>query len=375
MTPEENGGAPAKPKDRNAELPLSRREAFAGLASVGLGISLVAGSAASQTSPPPPPAAGFPLPPNIATEIRAELQLLAPNVWAFVQREAPNQSNLSVSNCGVIAGPRGLLAIDATSAPVQAKRFRALAERTTGKTFDKVVITHAHPDHTWGLQFLGDGLEVIAQEECAAAIARSSTARPVLWNPRNPAWSDGSESYQLIIPDTTYTEKMTLRGYGPREVQFLWPGRAHTLGDTNVYLPDEKVIFIGDIGFFGVTPLNGSGYVGNWIRVCDQINDMDVTTIVPGHGPVGGKADLEEMKQYLVLLWRESKKAFDRGVTPGRAAAEIDLGKYASWTDSNRVVANVTRMYAEHAGTIAASVAPTAMVEARTEYERIKRER
>ncbi|HKP78851.1 MAG TPA: MBL fold metallo-hydrolase [Phenylobacterium sp.] len=370
MMPQENGGAPAKPKDADAELPPSRREAFASLATMGLGLSLMGGQATAQTAPPPP--AAFPLPPNIATEIRADLQLLAPNVWAFIQREAPGQSNLSVSNCGVVAGPRGLLAIDSTSAPVQAKRFRALAERATGKTFNRVVITHGHPDHTWGLQFLGQGLEVIAQEECAAMMARSSSARPGLWNPRNPAWSDGSETYELILPDTTYTEKMTLRSYGPKEVQFLWPGRAHTLGDTNVYLPDEKVIFVGDIGFFGVTPLNGSGYVANWIRVCDQINNMDVTTIVPGHGPVGGKADLEEMKQYLVLLWRESKKAFDRGVTPGRAAAEIDLGKYASWTDSDRVVPNVTRMYAEHAGTIAASISPTAMMEARTEYQRIK---
>ena len=370
--PQENGGVPAKPKDQDAASSLSRREAFACLATVGLGIGLVGGPAASQT---PSAAQAFPLPPNIATEIHAELQLLAPNVWAFIQREAPNQSNLSVSNCGVVAGPRGLLAIDSTSAPVQAKRFRALAEKATGKAFDRVVITHGHPDHTWGLQFLGEGLQVIAQEECAAMMARSSSARPPLWNPKNPAWSDGSESYKLILPDTTYTEKMTLLGYGPREVQFLWPGRAHTLGDTNVYLPEEKVIFIGDIGFFGVTPLNGSGYVANWIRVCDQINEMDVTKIVPGHGPVGGKAELEDMKQYLVLLWNGSKKAFDRGVTPGRAAAEIDLGKYASWKDADRVLPNVTRLYAEHAGTIAASISPTAMVEARTEYERIKRAR
>ncbi|HKR88417.1 MAG TPA: MBL fold metallo-hydrolase [Phenylobacterium sp.] len=365
-------GAPAKPKARNTDVPLSRREAFAGLATVGLGISLAGGPAASQT---PAMAQAFPLPPNIATEIRAELQPLAPNVWAFIQREAPNQSNLSVSNCGLIAGPRGLLAIDSTSAPVQAKRFRALAEKATGKTFERVVITHGHPDHTWGLQFLGDGLQIIAQEECAAMMARSSTARPGLWNPRNPAWSDGSENYKLILPDITYTEKMTLFGYGPKQVQLLWPGRAHTLGDTNVYLPEEKVIFVGDIGFFGVTPLNGSGYVANWIRVCDQINEMDVTAIVPGHGPVGGKAELEDMKQYLVLLWNQSKKAFDRGVTPGRAAAEIDLGKYASWKDADRVLPNVTRLYAEHAGTIAAAISPTAMVEARTEFERIKRGR
>lgn len=343
---------------------LSRRSAL-GLAAAGL-VSARASAQAPAAAPPP----RLPL----AREIRTELKLLAPNVYAYLQREAPGQSNLSVSNCGVIVGPKSMLAIDATSAPVHAKRFRAAAEKATGKRFDRVVVTHFHGDHVLGLQFMGEGLEVIAQEECAAAMARAAPTRPGVWDKDNPAWSDGSETFTPVKANVAYSQKMTLMGYGPREVQLLWPGRAHTLGDTNVYLPDEKIIFIGDIGFFGVTPLNGSGYIAQWIRVCDEINAMDVTTIVPGHGPVGGKAELEDMKQYLVLLFNESKKAFDRGLTPGRAAAEIDLGKYAGWTDSGRIVNNVTRAYAEHAGTIAAALPPGVVQAAMAEYRAIKGE-
>jgi cyclase len=355
------------PED-TGEAGLSRRRALGLAAGAGLGAAALAAKAWAQPATPPP----APPRPNLATDIRTELKLLAPNVYAYLQREAPGQSNLSVSNCGVIVGAKSMLAIDGTSAPVHARRFRATAEKATGKRFDKVVVTHHHSDHALGLQFLGDDLEVIAQEECAAAMARVPATRPGVWDKANPAWADGSETFTPVTADVTYTEKMTLYGYGPKQVQFLWPGRAHTLGDTNVYLPDEKIIFIGDIGFFGVTPLNGSGYVAQWIKVCDEINAMDVTTIVPGHGPVGGKAELEDMKQYLVLLFNESKKAFDRGLTPGRAAAEIDLGKYASWTDANRIVTNVTRVYSEHAGTIAFSPPPGAVQAAMAEYNAIK---
>jgi len=345
------------------EAGLNRRKALglaAGAGSAALGLRALA-----QTAVPAPT-------PNSATEIRVQMQQLAPDVWAYIQREAPGQSNLSVSNCGIIAGPKGLLAIDATSAPVHAKRFRALAESTTGSTIKQVVITHMHGDHVLGLQFLGDGVQVIAQEECASAMARGSTTKSGLWSGSNPAWADGTETYRLVTANTTYSERMTLFGYTPSQVQLYWPGRAHTLGDTNVYLPDEKIIFIGDIGFFDVAPLNGSGYVANWIKVCDDILAMDVKTIVPGHGPVGGKAELEDMKQYLILLYNESKKRFDRGVSPGRAAAEIDLGHYADWTDADRIVNNVVRVYGELSGTMGAAMLPTAVPAARAEYNRIK---
>ena len=132
--------------------------------------------------------------------------------------------------------------------------------------------------------------------------------------------------------------------YGDTQVDFLWPGRAHTSGDALVKMPKDKILFMGDIAFFGVTPLNGSGFVDDWIKVCDEYWQIDSgETIVPGHGPVGGKAQLKEMRGYLELLWREGRKKFDAGVSAGRAAAEIDLGKYASWTDADRIATNMAR--------------------------------
>jgi hypothetical protein len=99
---------------------------------------------------------------------------------------------------------------------------------------------------------------------------------------------------------------------------------------------------------------------------------MDVQTIVPGHGPVGGKAELADMRDYLILIQREARKRFDSGMTAGRAAADIDLGKYKTWTDPERIANNVARLYSEFNGTITPDLDRDAVTKARDEYYALK---
>jgi len=270
-----------------------------------------------------------------------------------------------------VAGADSLLAVDATSAPIQAKRFIAAGQQVTGRRFKRVVISHHHPDHIGGIQYF-EGADVIAHEQCRAMMAKfAGLPKFASWDKRQN-WADGTEDFKLTLPNVTYSERMALHDYGDTLVEFIYPGPAHTTGDTLVYLPREKIIFLGDIGFFDVAPLNGSGYVEGWIKVCDMILAMDVETIVPGHGPVGGKAELADMRDYLVLIQREAKKRFDAGMSAGRAAADIDLGRYRSWTDADRIANNVARLYSEFNGTIMPDSDRDAAVKAREEYFALK---
>jgi cyclase len=306
-----------------------------------------------------------------ATVIHTELKQLAPTVFAFLQREAPGQSNLSVSNFGIVVGPASLLAIDAGGGPQHARNFIEAA-RPLGKPFDRVVITHEHPDHIVGLTQFPAGIEIVAQEQTRAQMVKMGTPpTPAYWA-SNPAWGRPGDVNRVILPTVTFSERVTLY-YGDNAVEVFWPGRAHTSGDALVLVPKEKILFMGDIAFFGVTPLNGSGFVEDWIKVCDRIlADERVQTIVPGHGPVGGKAQLREMRDYLVLLWREGRTRFNAGISPGRAAAEIDLGKYATWTDADRIAPNMARLYSEFRGTIGADMDREATRDAVIEYNRLK---
>ena len=78
---------------------------------------------------------------------------------------------------------------------------------------------------------------------------------------------------------------------------------------------------------------------------------MDVETIVPGHGPIGGKKELAEMAEYFRLLRTEVKKRYDAGLSPGRAAADIKLGRFDNWIGPERIVMNTVRLYNEFRGT------------------------
>jgi glyoxylase-like metal-dependent hydrolase (beta-lactamase superfamily II) len=178
---------------------------------------------------------------------------------------------------------------------------------------------------------------------------------------------------QVILPTVTFHDRMSVF-YGDTRVDIVWPGRAHTSGDALIRIPAAKVVFLGDIGFFGVTPLNGSGFVADWIKVCDRLlQDPDAVTLVPGHGPVGGKADVRDMRDYLALLLREGRRSYDAGISPGRAAAQLDLGKYASWTDSDRIATNMARLYTELKGTIGPDMDRDLTRQAVAEYNQLRR--
>jgi cyclase len=326
---------------------LSRRTVLGGLGALTLGSTLrLSVAQAPPGAPPAIPGGAAP-----ATQIHSELKLLAPDVYAFLQREAPGQSNFSVSNFGIVAGPHSLLAIDAGGGPQHARNFIAAA-KTLGKPFDRIILTHEHPDHIVGLTQFPAGIEIIAQEETRAQMIKMGQPQTPAYWATNPAWGRPGDVNRVILPTVTFHDRMSVF-YGETQVNFTWPGRAHTSGDVLIKVPRAKVVFLGDIGFFGVTPLNGSGFVADWIKVCDGLlQDPEAQILVPGHGPVGGKEELKDMRDYLALLLREGRRAFDAGLSAGRAAAQLDLGKYATWTDSDRVATNMARLYSEFKGTI-----------------------
>jgi cyclase len=244
-----------------------------------------------------------------------------------------------------------------------AQAFIEQIRRVSNKPFHHLINTHNHQDHTGGNR-LFKGAEIISHRICRDEMARQEP-RPsgnppptgAVVMPLSPARqrmndeiSSDPDRY-IELPSRTYADELTLR-YGDTEVQLLYFGPAHTFGDTLVYFPQSKVLFAGDIAFFYSTPLAFSGKISGWLNVIDRVKEMDVDLIVPGHGPPGGKDELEAEREYFEFVMEQTSSCFERGLTFEQAVKEIDLGAYAEWLDSERIIANVRVAYRELRGEI-----------------------
>jgi len=268
------------------------------------------------------------------------IEEVAPKVYAYVQAVG----ELGVSNAGLLLDKDGAMAVDALMVPSMTRRFLAAIKKVTKKPVTRLVNTHHHIDHVGGNSFFGEA-EIVSHTFCREELVRTGLPVESLQK-RIPRFAAEFPKVKLAVPEVTFEDRMVFHQAG-RDVELRHLGPAHTFGDAFVILPKDKVLFAGDLAFYYVTPLAFQGHVGNWIKVADRILQMDVETIVPGHGPIGGKKELREMRTYLALIRREAKKRFDAGMTAEQAARDVKLGVYARWREPERILPNIMRLYQE----------------------------
>lgn len=123
-------------------------------------------------------------------------------------------------------------------------------------------------------------------------------------------------------PVITYGDRMTI-DIGGQIVDLIHARYSHTSGDTLVYLRDKKILFTGDILFTDYHPFLGEGNIEEWAKELDDIRTMDVEKIIPGHGPLSGKKDVEDMKSYIILFDRVAKDLASRSNDVQAITAEL----------------------------------------------------
>jgi cyclase len=268
----------------------------------------------------------------------AVVQEVANGVFAYVQPDG----TWMINNTGFLVARDGVSAIDACSTE---RRTRAFLDTIAGVTTAPVrtlVNTHHHPDHT-----AGNGLFT------GAAIVAHEQARPemrALGLPHNSGiWTDVDYGdLELALPFLTFAERMTLWADDLRCELLYAGGPAHTTNDVVVWIPERSVLFAGDLLFHGGTPFLLSGSVLGAIDVLESfLRPLGAQTIVPGHGPVGGPQMIDEVLGYLSFVRDLAREGHTAGATPLELARGTDLGVYAEWTDTERIVGNLHRAYAD----------------------------
>mgnify|MGYP001949477999 FL=1 len=112
-----------------------------------------------------------------------------------------------------------------------------------------------------------------------------------------------------------------------------------------IHVPDARTVYTGDLVFHGGHPIIWAGPIGNWIAACDHILGLDVDIVVPGHGAVCGKPEVQALRDYLTHVETETTKAHEAGLTWEEAAYEVGYDAFDSWLDRERIVANVANVY------------------------------
>jgi glyoxylase-like metal-dependent hydrolase (beta-lactamase superfamily II) len=281
------------------------------------------------------------------------LHEIAAGVWAYLQPDG----GWGWSNAGLVAGDDTSLLVDTlfdlrlTGEMLDTMRAAIPAAHEIGT----LVNTHANGDHCYGNALLAQS-EIISSTRCAeemaalppsamAAIVRSAdelgAAGAFLKRIFAPFTFD---DVPFVAPTTTFEGQLDLR-VGTRPVRVIEVGPAHTAGDVIVHLPEDGVVFTGDILFHGGHPILWAGPVANWIAACDRILGLAPEVIVPGHGPLAAVSAVAELKEYFEYLVGEARSRFDAGMAPLEAARDIELGPYAGWSEPERVVANIRAIY------------------------------
>jgi cyclase len=222
---------------------------------------------------------------------------------------------------------------------------------------DTLVNTHANGDHTYGNQLVG-GARIVASRESAEEMVELPPSAMAALVEAAPQMGQPGEFFleifgkfdftgiELAPPGETFDGELELR-VGDRQVRLIEVGPAHTRGDTLVLVPDDRVLYSGDILFHGGHPIAWAGPVSNWIAACDLILAMDVDVIVPGHGPLADKDAVREQRGYFEYVQAQARERYERGMTPLEAARDIALDRYADWGEAERLVVNVDAVYRE----------------------------
>ncbi|WP_424216311.1 MBL fold metallo-hydrolase (plasmid) [Streptomyces sp. BI20] len=260
------------------------------------------------------------------------------------------------SNAGLVVSGQDALLIDTLFTVHQAHEMLSeIGRRVPTARIHTVINTHGDSDHWWGNQLLPHA-EIIASEATRRhmlddnSLALLDVVAAKAAPPALQAWAERTFApfdFSGITPTPatrTFRGELTL-DVGTRTVHLLEVGPAHTAGDVLVHVPDTNTLYAGDILFVGCHPVIHSGPIDNWITACRRVIDLDPTTIVPGHGPIVGTAEVHHFRDYLERLRDHAHHSHQAGRSVQEAASTLDLGPHAHLHDRERLVINLGVVY------------------------------
>jgi glyoxylase-like metal-dependent hydrolase (beta-lactamase superfamily II) len=253
----------------------------------------------------------------LAQPIELEPRRVSARGWYF-QGEAGMASAANrgfMSNAGFVVTDEGVVVFDALGTPALGEGMLAAIRRVSSRPLKRVIVSHYHADHVYGLQALKAAGAEIWAHRLASDYFASGLAQERLEQRRRDLYPWVDETTHVVRPDRLIEGDTEFR-LGGVTFRILFAEGAHSPEDLMLYAVEERLLFAGDLIFAGRVPFVGTADSAGWLKALDKMLALDPAVVVPGHGPVSRDVarDLVTTRDYLVHLRR----------TMGRAVADLE---------------------------------------------------
>ncbi|HEY3158473.1 MAG TPA: MBL fold metallo-hydrolase [Vicinamibacterales bacterium] len=287
-----------------------------------------------------PGAAAAQAPPANRAPTSGTLRPIIPGHYVYTQNNAGR-----LFNSGVVAGSDGVLVFDALDSEALARSERQAIAGVTQQPIRYLVSSVFHDPFNGGSAVYADVFK-IGHENYRAGLVDQMQRGNV-----------PSDVQRARLPNATFRDRMTFY-LGGKEIQVLYFGNAHTKGDSILFVPQDRIVYMSEVFFNEEFPNMAGGYGVSWIRVLDAVKALDADIFIPGHGPIPDdpkqtRAALDRMRQILVDARDRIQNEIARGATEDQVVATVTLQQYEKMPQfAGTKEAVVRRIYKELKGTL-----------------------
>jgi glyoxylase-like metal-dependent hydrolase (beta-lactamase superfamily II) len=291
-------------------------------------LALVAGALLGHGAP------AAPAPEFVASTVPMALLKVAPHTY-YVRGQAGMVSTANQgfnSNAGFVVTADGVVVFDALGTPGLGAALLAQIRSVTKAPIRKIIISHYHSDHFYGLAALkaSGPVEVIAHREVRDYLATPAAAERLAERRQSLApWVDARTG--IIAPDRYLTEPVESFKLGGMTFTVLHAGPAHTPEDLMMLVNEDGVLFAGDVIFSGRIPFVGDADITPWLGAIDRLAAAHPTVMVAGHGEHSTDAarDLALTRDYLAFLRKAMRSAVEMGLDFEEAYRATDWSSFS----------------------------------------------
>lgn len=295
----------------------------------------------------------------VVTAKHFTVYLVADGVYAAIA----NQGTGAMANAGFVDAGESVIVFDSMNTQQAAAELRQVATELTGKPISHLINSHWHGDHVRGNQAFRD-VNIVASDRTRELMQEIHPERIATQQTSIHEFKDyilkletergklksqveleelhkqistldeivqSLPTLELVLPTETFESKWSFQGTA-RTVECYTLGSGHTGCDSILYLPTERICFIGDLIAIQNHMLIIDGDIHNWIGILEKLKQWEIDTIVPGHGPIGGKEWILEAQRYLRHVLAQVNSLTQAGRSTSELSAVVMAEQYQDWS-------------------------------------------